>query len=110
VERANTLEGRVLEGSSVGAYPAGAAACGALDLSGNVWEWTYSLYQNYPYRTDDGRENRVADGRRSLRGGAWDSRQWVARVSDRDHAHPVYFYSDIGVRVVVGPVLRSSGS
>jgi len=43
VELANTLEGRVLALSPVGAYPTGAAACGALDMSGNVWEWTHSL-------------------------------------------------------------------
>ena len=26
--------------SPVGSHPAGAAPCGALDLAGNVWEWT----------------------------------------------------------------------
>jgi formylglycine-generating enzyme required for sulfatase activity len=38
VERANTLEGRVLAPSPVGGYPAGTAVCGALDMSGNVYE------------------------------------------------------------------------
>ena len=32
----------------VGCCPAGAAACGALDLAGNVWEWTTSSYKGYP--------------------------------------------------------------
>jgi iron(II)-dependent oxidoreductase len=110
VERANTLEGRVLAPSPVGAYPAGAAACGALDLSGNVWEWTHSLYRDYPYQTDDGREDRFEAGHRTLRGGAWDDLRRFARVSYRDHDHPVLFLNNVGVRVVVGPVLRSSGS
>jgi formylglycine-generating enzyme required for sulfatase activity len=110
VEQANTLEGRVLAPSSVGAYPAGAAACGALDLSGNVWEWTHSLYQEYPYQTDDGREDRVAAGRRTLRGGAWLITYRNARVSYRNRNHPDSFSNNIGVRVVVGPVFRSSGS
>jgi formylglycine-generating enzyme required for sulfatase activity len=110
VELANTLDGRVLAPSPVGAYPGGAAACGALDLSGNVWEWTHSLYQSYPYRTDDKREDRGAAGRRTLRGGAWYVRQRHARVSARDRNHPGNFVTNFGVRVVVGPVLRSSGS
>jgi formylglycine-generating enzyme required for sulfatase activity len=67
VEQANTLEGRVMGTSPVGAYPAGAAVCGALDMSGHVWEWTHSLHQPYPYRKQDGREDSLAEGRRVLR-------------------------------------------
>jgi formylglycine-generating enzyme required for sulfatase activity len=109
-ERANTLEGRVMAPSPVGAYPGGMAACGALDMSGNVWEWTHSLYHGYPYRTDDGREDRFAADRRSLRGGAWHSSRRLARVSSRSYPRPDNFNNDIGVRVVVGPVLLSSAS
>lgn len=32
----------------VGCFPAGAAPCGALDLLGNVWEWTCSDARTYP--------------------------------------------------------------
>jgi formylglycine-generating enzyme required for sulfatase activity len=32
----------------VGCYPAGAAPCGALDLAGNVGEWTSSTWRAYP--------------------------------------------------------------
>jgi formylglycine-generating enzyme required for sulfatase activity len=110
VEQANTLEGRVRAPSPVGAYPAGAAACGALDLSGNVWEWTHSLYQDYPYRKDNKWEDRFAAGHRTLRGGAWNDDQGDARVSTRDGDHPHNFGNLVGVRVVVGPVFRPSGS
>jgi len=110
LEHANTLEGQVMAPSPVGAFPSSTAACGALDLSGNVWEWTHSLYQGYPYRTNDGREDRFAAGQRTLRGGAWLYSRRGARVSFRFRSHPGDFSPDIGVRVVVGPVLLSSGS
>jgi hypothetical protein len=41
----------------VGTKPAGASWVGALDMIGNAVEWTSSLFWNYPYRADDGREN-----------------------------------------------------
>ena len=34
----------------VGNYPSGASWVGALDMAGNVHEWTSSLYKDYPYR------------------------------------------------------------
>ncbi|MCP4428723.1 MAG: formylglycine-generating enzyme family protein [Chloroflexi bacterium] len=105
-DKANTLEGRVLGTSPVGAYPAGAAVCGALDLSGNVFEWTHTIYEAYPYRANDGREEvERTNVRRALRGGGWGDDERFARVSSRDLYHPVDFDLSYSFRLVVAPVI-----
>lgn len=43
--------------AEVGSKPAGASWVGALDMSGNVFEWVSSIYARYPYDAADGREN-----------------------------------------------------
>jgi len=64
----------------VGSKPAGISPYGVLDMAGNVWEWTASLYQSYPYCSDDGRESLDANGRRVARGGCWDDPDVAKRV------------------------------
>ena len=65
-----------------GAVPGGASPCGALDMSGNVWEWTRSLWGEdreqpafvYPYRPDDRRREDIGAPDtilRVLRGGSF---------------------------------------
>ena len=67
----------------VGEFPAGASPYGVLDMAGNVWEWTSSLYKPYPYNFKDGREDAKANGRRVLRGGSWDYRSSLVRSAFR---------------------------
>jgi len=60
--------------SPVGNYPAGASPYGVLDLAGNAWEWTRSLYRDYPYKLDDGRElsaDPLQTDLVTMRGGCW---------------------------------------
>lgn len=85
----------------VGCYPAGAAPCGALDLAGNVWEWTASMWQSYP-----GAEKEFPEGRyRVVRGGSWrDDRTWI-RCGARLRAPIVNIDLDVGFRVVVASQL-----
>lgn len=55
----------------VGVYLSGTSWIGALNMSGNVWEWVSSLYQPYPYKADDGRESTSdTNGARTVRGGS----------------------------------------
>ena len=53
-----------------GRLPGGASVQGALDLAGNVWEWTSSAYRRYPYDPGDGRES-VSPEDRVVRGGTF---------------------------------------
>ena len=79
--RANYANTGIDATSTVGCFPGGASAHGVEELSGNVWEWTRSLWGDdwkkpsyrYPYKPDDGRENLdAADNiHRVLRGGAF---------------------------------------
>ncbi|HEX2905697.1 MAG TPA: formylglycine-generating enzyme family protein, partial [Phototrophicaceae bacterium] len=69
----------------VGSKPGGASWVGALDLSGNIWEWVGNAYAAYPYDQDDRREsgNRT-DDLYVLRGGSWgDSVSSFLRAANR---------------------------
>ena len=59
-----------------------------IDLTGNVWSWTLSIFDQdrfpYPYRADDGREDIHATGvKRHLRGGSWSNHRDLARAVSR---------------------------
>jgi formylglycine-generating enzyme required for sulfatase activity len=96
---ANTREGERATSSPVGAYPRGASPCGALDMAGNIWEWTSSLDQRYPYAADDGREHPQAAGRRILRGGCYANPHGFARCACRFRLPPDTRNNFIGFRL-----------
>ncbi len=56
-------------------------------MSGNVWEWTSSLYENYPYK-DDHESNSGTSSRRVLRGGSFDFTSNHLRSANRNGGSP----------------------
>ncbi|MGD8814625.1 MAG: formylglycine-generating enzyme family protein [Anaerolineales bacterium] len=59
--------------ASVGSYPEGASWVGVMDMSGNLWEWTSSIYESYANAPSDSWDS-PGDSesiRIVLRGGSW---------------------------------------
>ncbi len=110
-KRCNTKESRKDATTPVTAYPMGASPYGILDVAGNVWEWTRSLWggsdleplYKYPYDPADGRENLEAgaDMRRVLRGGSFNYTHDTARCACRNHLVPENGNWYVGFRVVL---------
>lgn len=109
--RCNTAEGGSGRTTPVDAYPGGTSPYGVLDLVGNVWEWCSTLYADYPYRAEDGREDLSASGWRVLRGGSWFDMEWGARAARRLSGQPDLGSRNTGFRVVreVGNKKDNSG-
>jgi len=72
----------------VGAYRGAAADCGALDLIGNLWEWTSSEFDGYPgfkaHPYPEYSQVFFRKGYRVLRGGSWATDGRVASASFRN--------------------------
>jgi len=69
----------------IGMHPQGASLYGVEDLSGNVSEWTSSLYRAYPYDPHDGREDLAVQEEYAVsRGGSWLSDPRQMRTTFRD--------------------------
>ena len=85
-------------------YPKGASPYGALDMAGNVWEWTATKwvenYANYATLVDNNPEA-DASARRVVRGGAWFGSQNVVRAAYRYRNTPDFRLNLLGFRVVL---------
>ena len=81
-------------------------AWGLCDMHGNVAEWTRTTYRPYPYRTDDGRNDPAAGGRKVVRGGSWRDRPRRATSSFRLSYLPYQRVYNVGFRVVCEPRTR----
>ncbi|MFP4439216.1 MAG: formylglycine-generating enzyme family protein [Chloroflexaceae bacterium] len=101
------------QGSSLGApapvgiCPGGAAACGALDVSGQVWEYCRSSYKAYPREAHAAQKDfTTSEIDVPLRGGSRYSDSTYVRCGARNGYHPVFGYvnHEGGFRVVAAPL------
>jgi iron(II)-dependent oxidoreductase len=86
-ERAN-LDELSFGCAPAGAYSDGCADCGAVQMLGDVWEWTSSDFTAYPgfaaFPYAEYSEVFFGDTYKVLRGGAWATRRNVIRTSFRN--------------------------
>ena len=88
-----------------------ASPYGCLDLVGNTWEWTISLWGTslnkcqfiYPYNPNDGRENIHTDEkyRRIIRGGGYYYGAECVTSYTRNHFRPNIYHTAGGFRVAL---------
>lgn len=85
----------------VGSRPEGASWVGALDMAGNLSEWTSSIYEDYPYDPEDGREQvEDTDSRIVLRGGDFGKGAQYLRSAFRSRYPSNTAYNNFGFRCV----------
>jgi formylglycine-generating enzyme required for sulfatase activity len=107
-KRCNTNASRVRSTTPIDKYHQGVSACGLWDMSGNVWEWTSSVFKSYEYDPNDGREDMTSRKHRVLRGGAWLLDPIVARTTCRNKENPITFagyFFDVGFRLVLDEII-----
>jgi formylglycine-generating enzyme required for sulfatase activity len=71
-------------------------------MSGNVWEWTWDRYDSEYYRSSTMTDPQGPSNgsNRVFRGGSWDHRAGLTRVSRRDRGSPDFRFSSLGFRLV----------
>jgi formylglycine-generating enzyme required for sulfatase activity len=109
--RCNTVETHLRRPTPVGVFPDGDTPEGIADLTGNLYEWTASLWGpdpespafRYPYVAGDGREDPAAsaDLYRVVRGGAWNYDQACAHAAIRVNALPDDRFANFGLRLAL---------
>ena len=89
--------------NTVGSYPEGASPYGALDMAGNVWEWTSSAYEAISVRSK-GSVGRVPDADCACCGAARSTAmRTTCAAPSGSYYNPDGRGDNIGFRVVVSP-------
>lgn len=104
----NAFESHVRRTAPVGVFPGGETPEGLIDLTGNTWDWTGSLYQPYPSVPADGREDPAGDARRVVHGGAWYVDLTYARAACRNDFAPGGRSGSLGFRLARASPIRDT--
>lgn len=96
-----------------GFSPGGESPYGLVDMGGNIWEWTTTLWGSdrdkasfvYPYQPQDGRQDLLAgeEHYRIIRGGSYKDDRQGMRCACRDLDPPHFSLSNLGFRVFLAP-------
>lgn len=84
--------------AAAGSNPGGVSWIGALDLSGNVWEWVNDWWGTYPSEQQTRPGGPDNGAHRVLRGGAWDRNIGRIRAAIRGRDDPKAVSSSAGFR------------
>ncbi len=85
----------------VGSYAAGASAFGALDMTGNVWEWVQDWYAgSYPSGAQTDPSGPATGTLRAYRGVSWYQDSSFCRAAYRSRGSPGDRFNSLGFRVV----------
>ena len=89
--------------SAVGNYPDSASPYGALDMTGNVWEWVSDWYSETYYQTSPNKNPTGPSGEtyKVLRGGSWSSNWLFSRTAGRSYDPAFNTSDDVGFRCVL---------
>jgi formylglycine-generating enzyme required for sulfatase activity len=90
--------GDAFDASPVGKFQSDASPYTAHDMVGNVWQWTSSLFEKYPYHANDGREDLNKAGERVTRGGMFAFGAAISRVNVRSKLEPSDKAASVGFR------------
>ncbi|NWF68367.1 MAG: SUMF1/EgtB/PvdO family nonheme iron enzyme [Chloroflexi bacterium] len=99
-KRCNTFESGIAKTTPVTHYSDGVSAFGVWDMSGNVWEWCLSKWNDHFVFPED--NDPEGEDLRIVRGGSWFNLHSFARTASRYRLSP--YYGDVfqGFRLVWG--------